>query len=150
MKAVAPQMGVTFVLLISCASAEPKSSATRESSKQASCGIEGFTKSPSEHMVVQLEQPFRVRSVEGVVTSQGGDWPEGISVLVELRSARSAGTMKQARSDPRGSFKIPDVAPGEYCFKATADGWQSVVGVIIVSKTADPASRVNFEMLLGV
>jgi len=42
------------------------------------------------------------------------------------------------------------VPPGEYCFKATVDGWQSVVGVIVVTKSADPAARVSFEMLLGV
>lgn len=142
-------MGVGFMLLIGCASAQT-SSETQGKSKPATCGIEGFTKSPSEHIVVELEQAFRVRAVEGLVTSQGGDWPEGTAVLIELRPARGAGSLRQVRTDSRGVFKIPDIAPGEYCFKATAEGWQSVVGVLVVSKTADPATKVNFEMLLGV
>jgi hypothetical protein len=118
--------------------------------KKPSCGIEGFTKSPSEHIIVELDQPFRVRSVEGVIKGQGGDWPEGVSVLFELRPTRGESKLKHANTDGRGSFKIPAVPAGEYCFKATADGWQSVVGVIVVSQDADPANTVTFEMPLGV
>lgn len=117
---------------------------------QTACGINSFTESPSEHIIVELDRPFIVRSVEGTIASQGGDWPEDTRVLVELRSAGGAGRLIQARADSRGLFKMPDVEPGEYCFKATVDGWQSVIGVIVVSDTADPASRVSFEMLLGV
>lgn len=143
-------VGLGFVLFMGCASAQTKSSASQEKAKSSTCGIEGFTKSPSEHIVVELEQPFRVRSVEGVITSQGGDWPEGTVVLLEVRPAHGAGAMRHAQTDSRGVFKIPNIAPGEYCFKATAEGWQSVVGLIVVSKTTDPATKVNFEMLLGV
>ena len=151
MKPATLQVGIAFVLAIGCASAQSRGTATQSPSKRATCGIEGFTESPSEHMVVELEQPFRVRSVEGTITSQGGDWPEGIFVLLELRSADGgAGALKQAKTDAWGAFKIPDVPPGEYCFKATAEGWQSAVGVIVVSATADPTSKVSFEMLLGV
>jgi len=117
--------------------------------KSTHCAIETFTKSPSEHTVVELEKPLRVRSVEGVITSQGGGWPEGVVVLFELRSTRGA-EVRHVRTDHQGAFKVPDVPPGEYCFKATADGWQSAVGAIVVTKAADPAARVSFEMLLGV
>ena len=44
--------------------------------KSPHCGIEGFTESPSEHIVVDLEGSLRVRFVEGVITSQSGGWPE--------------------------------------------------------------------------
>jgi hypothetical protein len=58
--------------------------------------------------------------------------------------------LRQVKADSQGALKVPDVPPGEYCFKATVDGWQSVVGLIVVTQAADPASRVGFEMLLGV
>jgi len=142
-------MGATTLLLSGCASAQA-TGAESSPPKKSRCGIEGFTKSPSEHIVVELDQPLRVKTVEGVITSRGGDWPDGTFVLFELRPTRGQGTLRQAKTDGRGAFKIPGVPPGEYCFKATADGWQSVVGVIVVTKEADPASRVSFEMLLGV
>jgi hypothetical protein len=142
-------MGIAALLLGSCASAQGKG-AESNSPKKSRCGIGGFARSPSEHIVVERDQPFRVRTVEGVITSQGGDWPDGISVLFELRPTHGAGKLKQVKTDSRGSFKMPDVPPGDYCFKATVDGWQSVVGVIVVTEAADPAARVSFEMLLGV
>jgi len=83
------------------------------------CGIEGFTKSPSEHIVVELEKPLRVRFVEGVITSQSRGWPEGRFVIFELRPTRGAGKRRQVKADSQGAFKVADVPPGEYCFKAT-------------------------------
>ena len=85
-----------------------------------------------------------------MITSQSGSWPEGTFVLFELRPTRGAGKIRQVKADNQGKFKVPDMPLGEYCFKATADGWQSVIGVVIVSKTASRRSRVNFEMPLGV
>jgi len=110
------------------------------------CGSEGFTQSASEHIIVELEKPLRVRTVEGT----RGDWPDGVSPLFEVRGRGDAPSQRrQVRSDYRGYFKVPGLRAGEYCFKATVDGWQSVTGVIVVSPAADPASRVNFEMRLG-
>jgi hypothetical protein len=43
-----------------------------------------------------------------------------------------------------------DITEGRYCFKATVNGWQSVTGIIIVSKRADPERSIVFEMKLGV
>jgi hypothetical protein len=57
------------------------------------CALDGFTKSPNEHIIVEREKPF--------------------------------------------------------LFKATVDGWQSVVGVIVVTKAADPGARVRLDMNLG-
>jgi hypothetical protein len=142
------QIGTTL-LLGSCASTAARG-ADANAPKPPHCGIDGFTTSPSEHIVVELEKALHVRSVEGVITSQSGGWPEGTFVTFELRPTRGAGKLRQVKANSRGSFKMPDMPPGEYCFKATADGWQSVVGVIVVTKTADPAARVSFEMLLGV
>ena len=139
----------TTLLLGSCASTAVRG-AEPNAPRPPHCGIDGFTKSPSEHAIVELEAALRVRFVEGVITSQSGGWPEGTFVTLELRPTRGPRKLRQVQADGRGFFKMPDVPPGEYCFKATTDGWQSVVGVIVVTKSADPAARVSFEMPLGV
>lgn len=151
LKSVSVALAGLFALVLSVGPAAPARGAdSGPATSPKSCGIDGFTKSPSEDIVVELEKSLRVKSVEGVITSQSGGWPEGTFVIFELRATRGAGRLRQVKADSRGSFKMPDVPPGEYCFKATADGWQSVVGVIVVTKAADPAARVSFEMLLGV
>ncbi len=47
--------------------------------------LKGFTKSPTEHIINELDQPFTVRSVKGVVLDQGGFQMPG--VLLELQDA---------------------------------------------------------------
>lgn len=78
-------------------------------------------------------------------------WPclAPVQITVRLTTA-DAGKITRVQSDSRGFFRIPDVPAGEYCFKATAVGWQSVLGRIVVSKKAEPANRVTFVMPLGV
>jgi hypothetical protein len=51
---------------------------------------------------------------------------------------------------PSGQFQIRGVPDGEYFFKATAIGWQSVIGTIIVSKDAALKQQINLYMALGV
>src|SRR5262245_44386002 len=114
-------VGATALLIGSCASAQARG-ADSSPSKKYGCGIEGFTKSPSEHIVVELDRPFRVKTVEGVITSQGGEWPDGVFVLFELRPNHGKSKLRQSKTDSRGSFKVSDVPPGEYCFKAAVDG----------------------------
>lgn len=143
-------IGLGVLLVGGCRSTQAKADSKPAAAAGKRCGADGFTKSPSEHMLVELEKPFKVRSVEGVISSEGGEWPEGTSVIFELRSTRDQGKVRQVRTDSRGSFKIPDLPPGEYCFKATANGWQSVMGVIVVARDADAASKITFEMPLGV
>jgi hypothetical protein len=135
-------------LLIGCAST-PSRRVEVGAPGSVRCGVDGFTKSRSEHIVVELAQPVRVRSVEGVITSQAGEWPDDIAVTLELRP-RAGGRSIHVQADGRGSFKVPDVPPGEYCFKASADGWRSIIGVIVVAREADSAARIRLQMLLGV
>jgi hypothetical protein len=143
-------MRICVLLLCASLASLARGADSRPPGLVKSCGIERFTKSPSEHIVVEIEKPLRVRSVQGVITSQSGGWPEGTFVIFELRPTRNRGKVRQVRTDSRGSFKIPDLPPGEYCFKATANGWQSVIGVIVMARDADAASKITFEMPLGV
>lgn len=87
-------MRVCALLLCSCLASPARGADSKPPAPVKSCGIEGFTKSPSEHIVVELEKPLRVRSVEGVIASQGGGWPEGTFALFELRPTRGAGKVK--------------------------------------------------------
>ena len=114
------------------------------------CGMEGFSRSSVEHIAEEIYKPFVVRSVKGIIISQVGEWPEGIQVIFEIRLPDRSSQIRRAYTDRQGRFSIPNVPPGEYCFKATVTGWQSVVGTILVTAEAEAKSIIAFEMLLGV
>ena len=52
-------------------------------------------------------------------------------------------------TDKTGRFGIKDVQPGDYKFKVTKDGFQSVVGQISV-KPGIKAKPIQIELLYGV
>jgi len=114
------------------------------------CGLEGFTKADPEHIIREINKPFKVCEIKGKINSEAGDWPEGTIVLFEIRKRDKNSKIKRIKTDRNGKFKIKKIENGVYCFKATADGWQSVVGIIIVSQEADPKNEITIEMLLGV
>lgn len=111
------------------------------------CGIEGFTVFPSEHKTVGIEKPFIVRAVKGKLMNTFGEWPKDppFPTLFEIR--RMGGTaIIQASIDGEGNFKLPSVPEGQYCFKATAYLWESVMGIIIVSKKASHKKSIQIIM----
>jgi hypothetical protein len=112
--------------------------------------IEGFTKSPGEHIVVQLEQPFVVRSVKGIVRRAQGDEEPLPHVLIEIQGPGNDRRIRRATSDGRGRFEIGHVAGGTYRFKMTLNGLQSIVGTITVSKKAAKQDELKIEMPIGV
>jgi len=114
------------------------------------CGINGFSDAVDEHIVNEIMEPFVVTGIRGTIRSEAGDWPEGIRVLFEVRSSRAGAKIQRAMTDAHGKFMMKGIPDGQYCFKATVNGWQSVMGVIIVSKKADPKNKIVFEMRLGV
>jgi hypothetical protein len=58
-------------------------------------------------------------------------------VLIEIRGPGQEETIRSARSDRHGRFKIRGVPDGTYMFKATLDGFSSKIGTIIVSRDAE-------------
>lgn len=110
------------------------------------CGIKGFTELASEHITNEIRQPIVVRSVKGKITNEQGGWPEGISVLFEIRRTGEAAEIIQAIGHGEGHIEIPGVPEGTYCFKATAGGWRSVMGIIKVDKRADPKKTILIVM----
>jgi hypothetical protein len=113
--------------------------------------LSDFTKSPTEHIIHQIDEPFRVRSVTGTIASEAGsDTPGMAGVLLEIEGPAQKRTIRHALSDSRGRFKISRVPEGSYRFKATLNGFQSVVGTIVVSKHAGKSAEIKIRLRLGV
>jgi hypothetical protein len=111
--------------------------------------ISDFTKSPTEHVINQVAEPFRVKSVTSTITHATSD--EGIPrVLLEIEGPGSQRTIKKGLSDIQGRFRIPHVPQGTYRFKATLNAYQSVVGTIVVSKRSAKSDGIMIRMRLGV
>lgn len=108
----------------------------------------GFTKSATEHIIVEIETPFVVKSAAGVVTMRDQEPLEG--VLVEIRGPGEAERVRSTTTDSKGRFAMAGLASGRYQFKMTKNGWQSVVGTIVVSPNAKVNARININMPVGV
>jgi hypothetical protein len=69
---------------------------------------EGFTRSPTEQFIVEIERPFEVRSIRGVINDQAGNpMPD---VTFEIRA--ESGRIREAKTDTMGRFKISGTAAG--------------------------------------
>jgi hypothetical protein len=140
--------------LLSCLSCdsslrEPESYLTP--SGHLNCGLEGFTEAPAEHIINEITEPFVVREVKGRIDNVAGPgWWKDCLVLFEIRGIRKDTEVHKVYADENGKFIMRDITEGRYCFKATVNGWQSVMGVIFVEKRADPQKEIVFEMQLGV
>ena len=114
-------------------------------------GILGdFTRSPTEHIINQIDQPFNVRTVRGTIRRAVGDAGPLPDVLFEIQGPGADKQIRRATADKNGRFKIGRVPAGTYRFKATLDGFQSVMGTVIVSKEAARANQINLKMQIGV
>ena len=108
--------------------------------------LKGFTKSPTEHIIDEPDKPFTVRAVKGVVLDPSGAEMEG--VVVEIRDG--AGQIRGTKTNRKGTFKLSGVPKGTYKFKVTMNGFQSVVGDIIISNKANKTDQMKIVMQLGV
>jgi Carboxypeptidase regulatory-like domain len=127
----------------------PKMSYPRFDDTEFGGRFAGFAKSPMEHIIVEMKDPIVLREVQGVLRSAGGEWPENVEIVFEIRAQTPRSAVRTVLTDPRGRFHLNNVPVGSYMFKATANGWQSVVGTIIVSKNAK-ANQVDLLMPVGV
>lgn len=108
-----------------------------------------FTKSPTEHALNVVAQPFTVHSVGGVIQFKNGPLEPLANVLFEIQGPGIKKQIRRTITDVHGRFKIGHVQNGTYKFKATLNGYQSSVGAIVVSKKAERRSNINIEMLIG-
>jgi hypothetical protein len=109
-----------------------------------------FTKSPTEHIINQIEPPFIVRSVKGTIIERGGYRDPLPDTLFEIQGPGRSRKMRRRLTDERGQFCIGHVPAGTYKFKATRNGFQSVMGTIVVSKKAAKTDEIKIEMKPGV
>ncbi|MGA9061727.1 MAG: carboxypeptidase regulatory-like domain-containing protein [Terracidiphilus sp.] len=107
-----------------------------------------FTWSPSEHIIDEIDQPFVVKSLMGMIAVQG-DGPLA-GVLFEIQGPGTDRKIRRCKTDEYGRFKIGHVPQGTYRFKATLVGFQSVMGTITVSKKAAKAGEIRIAMPVGV
>jgi hypothetical protein len=109
--------------------------------------FKGFTKSPTEHIISRIDGPITVSSVHGSVVFKGHD--DALKqVVFEIRGPVGSERIRAAKSGDHGRFNISRVPEGTYVFNATKDGFQSVVGTLIVSKKADHQKRIKIDMPL--
>ncbi len=122
------------------------------SAGHVNCFTRGFTEANPEGFVEQVTEPFVVRQIQGKILDSEGNaiWHEVSTPLLEIRAFRlMIGKPQGVYTDKNGVFKMEGVPDGPYCFKATMDGWRSVIGIIIVSKKADPKKTIILKLLLG-
>lgn len=112
--------------------------------------MRGLTKSPLEHIINYIDEPFSVRKVNGTILSAGGQWPDSVEIFFEIRGPDGSNKIKRAKVSKNGEFVMGRISSGKYVFKATAFGWQSVVGTINVNPKADPQKTISIVMPLGV
>jgi Carboxypeptidase regulatory-like domain len=95
--------------------------------------LAGFTKSPDEHIINHLDVVPSVRNVMGIVTLSGSDAPLK-GALVEIRDPSML--VRAAKSNSAGRFHLEHIPPGNYTFKVTLNGYQSLIGHLSVSPLA--------------
>jgi hypothetical protein len=117
---------------------------------QEKATIGDFTKSPTENIINQIEQPFVVRSVAGIINRKQGDQGPLPDVLFEIQGPGTDRKIRRSKTDQRGRFKMGHVPDGSYKFKATLNGFQSLMGTITVSKQAPKTDKIEIAMTVGV
>jgi len=111
--------------------------------------LKGFAKSPTEHVMNEHPGVISVRVLQGRITEEGSK--TGVpGALVEVRKADPDAKVQGATSDGIGRFRLRKVSEGEYGFKVTRDGFQSVFGRVRVSKHAPSDARFDIDLRQGV
>jgi hypothetical protein len=109
------------------------------------CGLEGFYSPPLEHILAEVNEPFSVPEIAGLITAVSGEWPPA-GVLFQLKKPGAREVESETRTDVKGRFVLKESKPGIYCFKATIEGWSSTFGVVQVSPKAPPENEVLLEL----
>ncbi len=92
-----------------------------------------------------IPQPFEVREISGNLTF--GEHPLS-EAFFEVRD--DTGHVFTTKTDEHGAFSITNAKPGRYDFRATQNGFESVVGTVIVSSRAPRKNRIRLQLNLGI
>ncbi len=69
------------------------------------------------------------------------------NVLIEIQGNDKK--IRHGKTDAKGRFAIALAPSGTYKFKATLDGFQSIIGMIIVSRESPKKNEIQLAMLIG-
>jgi len=97
----------------------------------------------------EYSEVIEVRSIHGTITGPRAAWPEP-GAIFEIRTEDADGKVRGAVANEKGRFKMRGVPQGEYVFKATQNGFQSVFGRIRVSRKAKAKNDVRIALEVGV
>lgn len=111
--------------------------------------FQGFTKSPEEHIINRWPELITVSRVAGqiVATSNAETLADA---LFEIRGPGKSKRIRSTNSDGGGKFALKRAPPGEYIFKVTLNGFQSVVGRIRVDRRISTDHKIKITLHLGV
>jgi hypothetical protein len=109
-----------------------------------------FCRADPEGFIEIMEQLIIVRTIRGKITNEIERWPRNCTILFEIRRIGNGGNTIQAGADGEGNFEIPNIATGRYCFKATVNGWRSVMGIIKVDRRANAKKTILIVMIPDV
>lgn len=137
-------MAVLFASVLQCCSVN------RNQIDIGDCSLSHFTLAMDEHIIEKIEKPIIMRSIKAKITNMVGGWPDNTQILFEVRRNEIGAKTIRSYADSEGNVEVPQAENGHYCFKATVNGWRSVMGIIKVDKRAEPAKMILIVMLPGV
>jgi hypothetical protein len=111
--------------------------------------LRGFTKGSQEHIIDRWPETLVVARLEGEVRARTTNEPLG-GVLFEVRGPADSDQVRGRRTKTNGQFRFGRLKPGQYTFKATRDGFQSLVGHIRVDPRAQKSAKPIIKLDLGV
>ena len=105
-----------------------------------------FTHTPNSHVLNPVQEPFTVSAVQGLIQFENGSIVPKAGVLFEIQGPGADRTIRRATSDPHGRFRIDAVPFGIYKFKTSLDGFESIVGTLILTKGAPKQNKVVLKL----
>jgi hypothetical protein len=92
---------------------------------------------------------LRVRDVRGRVMNDVGGWPDGTRVVFQAFGPATRPLVRTAMAAPDGAFLLEGLPAGEYCFEASAEGWDPIEGLLYVSSRHPKAARIELSLPLA-
>lgn len=133
---------VSLTIVSSCKTAQP-----------ARCAYADFSVG-SSHMTNVLPRPFVVRELKGrfvpaFADEELGDWISGENTI-RLQVNGPGGMVLRVPVRPDGSFYLPGLPEGRYCFHSASEGLQGYEGIVMISSRAPVDALVLVEVALAV
>lgn len=102
----------------------------------APCTASSFPEDVVAPMTEYEREPVVVAEVRGTLRSAGGEWPHAMRPLFELVPAAGPPHLRSVHAASDGRVRMRGIGPGIYCFRASAPGWQTVIGTLVIDRRA--------------